>query len=148
MIPVKHTFVTLATVGLLSTQAYASEAQVETGMQPEQAVDTFTDTDLQALFEVADKPMQLAALSEQEMKETEGAWVWNTVAWTVGGGGLGTLTYLWTTPSAQWNWRDAGRAFGSGATAGFYNSMVPLRAFGSAGSDTLGVLGAASWYRW
>ena len=35
----------------------------------------FTAADTQKLFEQDAKPMQLAALSPQEMKETEGAWV-------------------------------------------------------------------------
>jgi hypothetical protein len=56
---------------MLSGQAYAAEAQVEgIGAQP---VAAFAETDLQALFEQDAKPMQLAALSEQEMRETEGA---------------------------------------------------------------------------
>jgi hypothetical protein len=70
----KHTFVALAAAGLLSTQAYASEAQIEAAIQPAQPVAAFTDADLFALFgQDAQKPMQLAALSPQEMKETEGA---------------------------------------------------------------------------
>lgn len=139
----KQLGIALTVVGLLSANAYANDAASEPPIAA-----AFTETDLSALFEQTDKPMQLAALSGQEMQETEGAWVWNTVAWTAGGGALGTGTYLWTTPRSQWSWGGAGRAFGSGATAGFYNSMIPLRALGSAGSYTMGALGAASWYRW
>jgi len=66
----KHTVIALAAAGMLSTQAYASEAQAP---QPAAPVAAFTDADLNALFDHADKPMQLAALSGQEMRETEGA---------------------------------------------------------------------------
>lgn len=72
----KHTILALAAAGMLSAQAYASEAQVQAVTQPAQPVATFTEADIGALFEQADKPMQLAALSEAEMRETEGAWVW------------------------------------------------------------------------
>ena len=39
------------------------------------SVPEFTAADTQQLFEQDARPMQLAALSQQEMKETEGAWV-------------------------------------------------------------------------
>ena len=82
----KHTVVALAAAGLLSAQAHAGEMQVETAIQPAQTVAAFTDADLQALFEASDKPMQLAALSQQEMRETEGAlWVFNALGGAVGG---------------------------------------------------------------
>ncbi len=140
----KHAALTLAMLGVLSVQAHADEAN----LQASQPLAAFSQSDINALFVQAEQPMQLAALSQQEMMETEGAWVWNTVAWTAGGGALGTGTYLWTTPRSQWSWGGAGRAFGSGATAGFYNSRIPLRALGSARSYAMGALGAASWYRW
>jgi len=68
----KHLGLTLALAGMLSTQAYAGEAQIE-ALQPAAPVAAFTDADLKALFEHADKPMRLAALSDAEMRETEGA---------------------------------------------------------------------------
>lgn len=144
----KYSVLALAAAGMLSTQVYASEIQVEAAIQPAQPVAAFTDAEIGALFDASDNPMQLAALSEQEMKETEGAWVWNTVAWTAGGGAVGTGIYLLYTPSSQWNWGDAGLAFGSGATSGFYSSVIPLTAFGSVGSYTMGALGSASWYNY
>jgi hypothetical protein len=77
----KHAVLALAAAGLLSTQAYASEAQIE-ALQPAAPVAAFTDADLNALFDHADKPMQLAALSDAEMRETEGALFWMPVLWT------------------------------------------------------------------
>ena len=67
----KHAAMVLMATGLLSAQAYASESplqQVQTA-----PVAAFAQTDINAVFEQADKPVQLAALSPQEMKETEGA---------------------------------------------------------------------------
>jgi hypothetical protein len=70
----KHAILALAAAGMLSGQAYAAETQVAAvGAQP---VADFSQADLQALFEQDAKPMQLAALSEQEMRETEGAVIW------------------------------------------------------------------------
>lgn len=84
----KHAAVALAAAGVLSTQAYASEAQINVAAQP---VAAFSENDMQTLFETSGRPMQLAALSQQEMKETEGAWLWmayyyapqlSALAWT------------------------------------------------------------------
>ncbi len=72
----KHSVLALAAAGMLSAQVYASEMQVEAALQPAQPVAAFTDADIGALFEASDQPMQLAALSGQEMKETDGAALW------------------------------------------------------------------------
>ncbi len=72
----KHAVIALAAAGVLSTQAYAAEAQAEAVLQPAQPVAAFTEADMQALFDNAGQPMQLAALSQQEMRETEGAALW------------------------------------------------------------------------
>lgn len=82
----KHTGIALMVAGLLSANAYASEAQAEAVLQPAQPVAAFTDADLNALFEQeAGKPMQLAVLSGQEMRDTEGAWLLNAAGASVGG---------------------------------------------------------------
>jgi len=89
----KHTVLALAAAGMLTTQAYASEMQVEAAqtyasaalvesLQAVQPLAAFSQTDINAMFEQTDKPMQLAVLSPQEMKETEGAVIWFApVAW-------------------------------------------------------------------
>lgn len=74
MKPFKQAALALAMVGMLSAQAHASEAQV-LGLQAAQPIAAFSQTDINALFVHSGQPMQLAALSQQEMKETEGAWV-------------------------------------------------------------------------
>jgi len=111
----KHTVVALAAAGLLSTQAHASEMQVEAATQPAQAVAAFTDADIGALFEASDKPMQLAALSEQEMKETEGAFFFVPMAI---GAGFNALSYYYSVPSSQRSLTGWGIAVGSGALGG------------------------------
>ena len=60
----------------LSVPAFANERTVATPLPQ------FTAADSQMLFEQDAKPMQLAVLSQQEMKETEGAVIWFApVAW-------------------------------------------------------------------
>lgn len=68
----KNVVLALAATGLISTQAYAADTRVEDAakMAPQAA---FSDADMQAVFQQTRAPMQLAALSQQEMKETEGA---------------------------------------------------------------------------
>ncbi len=92
---VKKALVVLVAAGMLSAQAYATEAQVEAAIPPAQTAAVFTDADFQALFEPTDQPMQLAALSEQEMRETEGAWWLMPILGGVGSG----LTYWYNNPS-------------------------------------------------
>ena len=123
----------------LAVPAFANDASVVDTPLPQ-----FTAADTQMLFEQDAAPMQLAALSPQEMKETEGAvfWFLPVVAWTLFGGTAGVGINRWTTGS----WTGWGRAFGSGATAGFWNSPI-VRPFGAVTTYTMGGLGAASWYR-
>lgn len=85
----KHAAVALAMVGMLSAQANASEVQVQ-NLQAAQPIAAFSQTDIDAMFEQAGQPMQLAALSQQEMRETEGA-MWHRVAWH----GLGGVTGMY-----------------------------------------------------
>lgn len=67
----KHAAMVLMAAGLLSAPTYASESLLS---QVQAApVATFAQEDINTVFEQADKPLQLAALSSQEMKETEGA---------------------------------------------------------------------------
>ncbi|MDG3066177.1 hypothetical protein ACFQ4M_10685 [Thauera mechernichensis] len=86
----KHAAVALAMVGMLSAQANASEVQVQ-NLQAAQPIAAFSQTDIDAMFEQAGQPMQLAALSQQEMRETEGAV--NPYGALLGGvgGGLGYM---------------------------------------------------------
>ena len=109
------------------------------------ALAAFSQADIATLFEPSAAPLQLAALSEQEMKETEGAVIWfaPVVAWSVGGGVLGVGVNRWATGS----WAGSGRAFGAGATAGFWSSNLAVRVARPAGAFALGAIGSASWIR-
>lgn len=109
----------------LAAPAFANESQPADLPQ-------FSAVDMQIMFERDVKPMQLAVLSQQEMKETEGAWLWAVpvIGYGLYGGGLsytsyGAATGDWTSPQAAYNlWTGfAGGAIGSyggfaGATAG------------------------------
>lgn len=96
-------------------------------------------SDAGLVFEADTQPMQLAVLSESEMKETEGAW-WFAPA--VVGGTFGSAAYYWSTPNPTWS--GAGRAFGAGATAGLWGA-TPVHWAARAGGAAFG---ASSWYNW
>lgn len=94
----KNAALALAVVGLLSTQANASEAQVQ-DLQA-MPVAEFSQSDIHAMFEQSDKPMKIAALSSSEMKETEGAVWWYGVYYygpTIVGAGSWLATSGWRT---------------------------------------------------
>jgi len=66
-------FASLMVLGV-SLSAFANEAQ-PINVAPAETIQQFTDADMQLVFEQDTQPMQLAALSQTEMKETEGAWL-------------------------------------------------------------------------
>ncbi len=72
MSTLKHAALALAATGLLSAQAHAGESRVES--LPAVPMVAFSQSDVNAMFDQSGKPMQLAELSGQEIKETEGAW--------------------------------------------------------------------------
>ncbi len=144
----KQLGVTLALAGMLSTQVYAHEAVSEAAplaAAAAQATPTnvLTHDDLVALFgaQEAGKPLQLAVLSEQEMRETEGALFLPVVAWTLGGAAWYSLI-TWQQNGTV-TWRDVG----AGATAGFYASPMG-RPFGNVGRFVLGGFGSAVWHKY
>ena len=93
----------------------------------------FTAHDAQMLFEQDAKPMQLTALSSQEMKETEGAFGFGGAAFGLGFYGAQTAFNSWngwnrTTVNSfsnNWSWRNAGlSAAGGFVSGGFSNAML------------------------
>ena len=70
----KHAALALAAASLMAGQAHANEDQAQS-LQAKPAA-TFSQEDIHAMFEQSGPSMQLAALSGQEMNETEGAWFW------------------------------------------------------------------------
>lgn len=74
-------------------------------------------TDLNFAFEQTAQPLQMATLSEQEMKETEGAWFFVARA---GWGALGGFSSYWGQYAATGQWSTSGmfRSVGGGAVGG------------------------------
>lgn len=86
----------------LAVPAFANDAVPSVDALPQ-----FTAADTQMLFEQDAMPMQLAALSPQEMRETEGSFIWNGVI----GGAIGLGTYAYN----NWGNMTWGGALGSTA---------------------------------
>ena len=130
----KQLGVTLALAGMLSTQAYAHEAVTEAAPLAAAAAqaapaNVLTQDDLVALFgaQEAGKPLQLALLSEQEMRETEGAWgVWGAL----GGAGIGAWNYLGTAAgSGRFTWSGLAYHVGTGALIGAATGPMGIRTY-------------------
>ncbi|MCX7599322.1 MAG: hypothetical protein N2512_10745 [Armatimonadetes bacterium] len=128
----KHSIVALVAAGLISVQAHAQEA-----LPASPAV--FGEAELTALFDSADKPLQLSALSEQEMRETEGAW-W-PVVYRVGGGlaGMYGAGYGYLAAGGRDPYTFIGTALG-GFAGGLWSPVKGYRSaigtFGGAFSST------------
>ena len=109
-------------------------------------VPEFTAADTQQLFEQDARPMQLAALSAQEMKETEGALApW--VAGGLGGGAWQGANYAWGAYQSRhaWNTRDFIGNIGSGALIGAGAGQLRFLASGISGIRNLATPGGAIW---
>ncbi|MBG7621157.1 hypothetical protein I5R65_16965 [Herbaspirillum sp. AP02] len=92
----------------MTAPVYAKEIALEQSPQ-------FTITDAEALFENDARSMQLAALSQQEMKETEGAWVNFAIGGAVGFGSYALTNYYTDRPIT---WQGSLYSIGTGALAG------------------------------
>jgi hypothetical protein len=133
----KKAALALAAAGVLSAQAYASEVQVD-----QLPVVSFSQAEVHAMFEPADKPMEIVALSSVEMKETEGAWVFNAFGGLAGmyGSGYGYLAGGGRNP-----YGFAVSAL-AGTAGGFFSPVTGVRsglmtfggAFASSGIGTWG----------
>ncbi len=77
----------------------------------------FSSVEAQQLFEQDAQPMQVAALSNAEMKQTEGAF-WNYLGLGAVGGYLGGLGYATSVPAAERTTQGWAMAIGSGAVGG------------------------------
>jgi len=138
----KQLSLTLALAGMLSTQVYAHEAVSEAAplaAAPVQAApaNVLTQDDLVALFgaEEAGKPLQLAVLSEQEMRETEGAF-WLNAAGAFVGGLSGAYSYMTTAALSRQGPSNVGwgltRSIIGGAAMGAISPVKSIgRAFGT-----------------
>ena len=96
------------------------------------ALAAFSQADIATLFEPSAAPLQLAALSEQEMRETEGA-VWNFVFGGLTGFGMHAIQHR-----HNMTWRSAAIATGTGALTGGVGGAL-IRASGG------GLVGNLAW---
>lgn len=141
-VKLNHAILALASAGLFSTQACAKEA--------DGPLAAFTEADMSVLFVESDQPMQMAALSGEEMRETEGAWVWWASAGALGGA-MNTIGYIGSNPN--WSYRGAAYSFLSGASGGLI-AALPGGNVARLGYSALGAYtamqpwGGYSWSRW
>ncbi|MDO5056922.1 MAG: hypothetical protein Q4E06_06260 [Lautropia sp.] len=124
----KNVVLVLATTGLISSQSLAAEVDVKAPASP-QTQAAFTEADASTLFEASGKPMQVAALSSVEMKDTQGAAI--PVALYHAAGGIAGLY------GAGYGYLAAGGrdpyAFTTAVAGGLASGLFsPVRGFGSA----------------
>jgi hypothetical protein len=127
----KHAALALGAASLMAVQAQASEPP-STQVQA-QSVSAFSHAEIAALFESSGPSMQLAALSPQEMKETEGAWLNLAIGGAIG---LGSYAY------SNWGNMTWGGALGStalGAVGGYGAGVAGLRVLGPYANGGAGV---------
>jgi len=129
--------------GMLTTQAHASETAMEASPLAAAPINAVTQDDLVILFgaEQAAEPMQLAALSDAEMRETEGAWAIYLARMGYGGlaSGIRYAVSNWGTPQYS-AWGNL-RAVGYGAVGGLFG-------WNSWSAATLGAAVGAAGQRW
>lgn len=129
---IKFKLATLATTAalLLCTQAHASDAKADRPQAMPEAV--FSQTDINAMFDQTGRPMQLATLSVQEMKATEGAFM----NFAIGAGvGLTSYVVMASATDTPMTWQGAAFSAGVGAlTGGFGTALIGASGGGIAGN--------------
>lgn len=125
-------------VGSVLTPVFAEQKQATETL-------AFEAVDYEALFESESKAVEVAALSTEEMKETEGSFLWflPVIGYTALGAGSGAV-YSYARNDGNVDWRDVG----AGATGGFYASPVGrvVGGMGYGAGYLIGAAGAESWY--
>jgi len=122
----------------------ASAAMTTTSVLAETPVaDAFTSTEMASLFEQDAQPLQLAALSGEEMRTTQGAWgAWGA---TFGGlGGLSGYTIGALVSRGSWSWRNIVTSVRDNAEYGANNGPNNGSVFGTTflrGFDTAAATG-------
>ena len=94
--------------------------------------------DVVSMFETSGKPMKLAALSQKEMKETEGAWLWLAAPIAIG---LGTAAMTYATSEGNATGRQLAESFGAGFGSTVTSFSPAGRVLGTAGNAIAGVFG-------
>lgn len=132
----KSTVIATALSASLVAPAIANES-------PSAAATQFSATDMRQMFEQDARPMQVAALSQKEMKETEGAWVAHAI-----GGAIGFITgnYVYLIESsfnsnATFSFTDYAQTVGTSTVLGAFN---PVNSVANAGRAVL-TAGVGAW---
>lgn len=128
MSKLKHAALVLVAASLMTAQAQASEPPA-TQVQA-QSVAAFSDAEIAAMFESSGPSKQLVALSQQEMKETEGAFMnFGTAAF---GGIVGGAGFAWGVHRGIHTWNTS-RFLGNVGTGALIGGT-----FGAAGAFASG----------
>ena len=92
------------------------------------AQDSFTQQEIESLFIQDSQPLELIALSDEEMKTTEGAWVPFAVRIGIGAfyGGAHNIAYQ-IGKNQGWSWRSFRRGVYAGAVG--YKYLKPIQIF-------------------
>ncbi len=140
---------TLVAATLLATCAL-SQAVLAKDAVPATPSSALASGDLSFAFGQSAQSVQVATLSEQEMKETEGAnifpgWTPQGMAINAGWGAIGGFSSYWGQYSStrQWNTQDMFRSVAGGAIGG----LIGVNR-GTAAVFGAGVGGFISNYRW
>lgn len=103
----------------------------------------FNSQDAQILFEQDAMPMELAALTSHEMKETEGAWVQFAIGGAIGGAG-----YAWGAYRGNYAW-NTGKFIGNVGTGaligGTFGAVGAMASGGARFVPSLTNVGANVW---
>jgi len=91
------------------------QAQADPSSQP----NTLSAHDLELLFEQDGEPLQLALLSEQEMRETKGAWFY-LYGMLYGGGAGGYVYLIHTLFTPDFSYTGFAKAVAAGAFGGLF----------------------------
>jgi len=131
-------FIAVLVAGSIVNPAFAEQDQAD-------QMPVLDEADYSAVFDSMADAVEVASLSTEEMKETEGAlwWFLPVIGYTALGAGAGAA-YSYAQNDGSVDWRDVG----AGATGGFYASPVG-RVVGGVGYGAgylMGTAGSASWY--
>ena len=126
----KHAAQALAAASLMAVQAHATQVQAQSPQVV--PVATFSQADINTMFDQAGQPMQLVALSSQEMKETEGAWLNFAIGGAAGFGFYAASNWYNNQPIT---WQGSLYSIGTGAfTGGVGGSLIRASGGGIAGN--------------
>jgi len=126
----KHAAIALVAIKLMTSYALASEAPAEPTQTP--TVSPFSQPEITSMFDRSEKPLEIAALSEQEMRETEGA-VWQYAIGAASGFGFYAATNWYNNRPITWQGSIHSLATGA-ITGGVGGALIRASGGGIAGN--------------